>query len=282
MYSGVTTGKNLLGVVCLVSWIFFFWDTLVRWSDRKVRRTRRIIIVNLAFIVMTLWLLNLARSATSSVCLAIGTLVIVATRTKVFKRHPAFLKFLIPVTFCTYLILALGFDINGKLAGAVGRDSTLTDRTFIWKVLLNMHTNPILGTGYESFWLGPRLKKVWESVGAINEAHNGYLEVYLNLGLTGLALLIGFLVASYRNICKRLKPPSDLASLSLAVWTMMLFYNVSEAAFKFHQMWITFLLVAIAVPEPVGKRVLSLADRGNADATDRSVLLRSRPQIQRR
>ena len=66
-----------------------------------------------------------------------------------------------------------------------------------------MHTNPLVGTGYESFWLGPRLKDVWAQTGAgINEAHNGYLEVYLNQGLIGLVLLGGFLIASYRTICR--------------------------------------------------------------------------------
>src|SRR5690242_5591279 len=35
MFVGATTGKNMLGVVCLVSGIFFFWDTLSRWPDRK-------------------------------------------------------------------------------------------------------------------------------------------------------------------------------------------------------------------------------------------------------
>ena len=130
------------------------------------------------------------------------------------------------------MVLALGFGVNAQLAGAVGRDPTLTDRTKIWHLLLSLHTDPILGTGYESFWLGPRLVTIWRRFGPINEAHNGYLEVYLNLGLIGLSLLIGFLIASYRTICRRLKPFSSLGSLALALWTILLLYNVSEAAFK--------------------------------------------------
>ena len=53
--------------------------------------------------------------------------------------------------------------MNGDLAGAVGKDPTLTDRTKIWAILLDMHTNPLLGTGYESFWLGPRLQRFWQN-----------------------------------------------------------------------------------------------------------------------
>jgi exopolysaccharide production protein ExoQ len=249
MLVGATTGKNMLGVLCLASGIFFFWDTVSRWPDRKERRTRRIILVNLAFIAMTLWLLSLVDSATSRICLVLGCLVIFAAHSRMIKRRPGLLTVLIPSCFCLYVILAFGFDINGQLAGAVGRDPTLTGRTEIWKAVLSTNTNPLIGTGYESFWLGPRLQSVWQRTGVgINEAHNGYLEVYLQLGLIGVFLLCAFLIASYRTICRRLKPFSSLASLSLALWTIVLFYNMTEAAaFKGQLIWYIFLLVAITV-----------------------------------
>jgi len=250
MYVGPTTSKNMLGVVCLVNGLYFFWDTVARWPDRKTRRTKQILAVNVAFLSMTLWVLYLADSATSRVCLAIGCLVILAAHSRFRERHPGFLKFLVPGCFCLYVILAFGFGLNGELASTVGRNSSLTDRTFLWRVLLNMKTNPLIGTGYESFWLGPRLELVWKQFGGgINEAHNGYLEVYLNLGLIGLLLIGGFLIASYRIICRRLRPFCDLASLSMALWAALVFYNMTEASFKIHLMWVTFLLGAMAIPE---------------------------------
>jgi len=270
MYVGPTTGKNLLGVVALLSGLFFFWDMVTRWSDRKERRTRRIIQVNFAFLAMTIWVLNLANSATSRVCLLLGCLVIAAAHSNVFRRRPALLKVLIPAGFCLYVILALGFGMNGDLAGAVGKDPTLTDRTQIWAFLLSMHTNPLLGTGYESFWMGPRLQWFWQMSGQghINEAHNGYLEIYLNLGIIGLSLLGLFVMASYRTICRRLTPFSSLASLSLALWITFLFYNVTEAGFRSGLMWLTFLLVAIAVPELAGDQVHSVTAFDSAAATE--------------
>ena len=51
----------MLGVLCLISGLFFFWDTVTRWPERKERRTKRIILVNVAFIAMTLWLLHLVQ-----------------------------------------------------------------------------------------------------------------------------------------------------------------------------------------------------------------------------
>jgi len=191
------------------------------------------------------------------------------------KRHPAVLKVLIPVGISLYLLLAfgLGIDINAELAGAVGRDPTLTGRTNIWNAVLSAHTNPLVGTGYESFWLGSRLKQVWSLAGfGINEAHNGYLEVYLNLGLIGLFLLVAFLIASYRTICRRLDASSSLAPLSLALWTILPLYNVTEAAFKGQLLFVIFLLGAIVVPWRT-ERVRHTPVEGTALEESPSVLL---------
>ncbi len=264
-YMGVATSKNMLGVLCLISGLFFFWDTTTRWSDRKEGRTKRILLVNAGFMGMTLWLLNLSSSATSCVCLVIGCLVLMTARSRWFKRHPRFLKVMIPSGICLYLILSfgLGMDINAGLAASVGRDPTLTGRTNIWNAVLSTHTNPVVGTGYESFWLGPRLEQVWQLAGHVNEAHNGYLEVYLDLGLIGVFLLCGFLIASYRTICKRLTSAHSFGSLTLALWTVLPFYNVTESAFQGQLMWVIFLLGAIVVPEALSLRGLSPAGRSS-------------------
>ena len=91
-YVGATTSKNMLGIACLVCGLFFFWDTVVRWPERKGRRTRRIIFVNVMFIVMTFWLINLSNSATSRVCLVLGCLVTLATHSRWYRQatwfHP--------------------------------------------------------------------------------------------------------------------------------------------------------------------------------------------------
>ena len=249
MYAGVATGKNLLGLIALLSGVFFFWDIVARWSERKERNTRRIILLNIAFLAMSIWLLRTANSTTCKVCLLIGCLVVLAVHSKWGKRHPGLLKAAIPGSFLLYVLLSLGFGMSGQFAAAVGKDPTLTDRTLIWKALFSMHTNPLVGTGYDSFWIGPRLQWFWTVLGerGINEAHNGFLEVYLNLGIIGLLLILGVLIGGYRNISKRLDPFSSFASLGLAIWAVMLFFCVTEAGFRDSYMWVAFLLVAVSV-----------------------------------
>jgi len=254
-FVGATTSKNMLGVACLLEGIFLVWDTASRWSARKDKRNKRALYINFAFFGMLLWLLNLSNSATSKVCLALGSMVILVARGDWGKRHSTFLKVSIPTAFCLYVILAFGFNLNGQFASQVGRDPTLTDRTLIWGAVLSQRTNPFLGTGYETFWLGPRLDRVWAIAGHVNEAHNGYLEVYLNLGYIGLGLLVGLLLTGYRKIRNTVSSSLSLAPFSLAVWSVMLFYNITEAAFRAGLMWIAVLLATMEVEYPSNDQV---------------------------
>jgi exopolysaccharide production protein ExoQ len=247
----------MLGALCLVSGIFFFWDTITRWHRRKEVRTTRVILVNIAFIGMTLWLLNLSQSQTSTICLAIGCFVIAAAHCNFGRRHPNWVNALAPTSFILYLILTLGFGMAGQLSEAVGKSANMSDRTHIWEVLLSADINPLLGAGYQSFWLGPRVQWVWARLSGDNvlEAHSGYLQIYLELGLIGLFLLCTFLIATYRKICKRLKPLTPLSSLGLGLWTLLLFYNVTEASFEIDLLLVSFLLAAIPTPERAEDRL---------------------------
>lgn len=256
-YVGAATSKNMLGLLCLIAGLFFVWDLATRWADRSNKHIRRIFAVNILFLALTLWVLHQAKSTTSTVCLALGTVVILVLKSAIFRRHPKLIKALIPTTFCLYLFLDFGLGMNGKLAEALGKSPTLTDRTLIWKFLLGMHTNPLIGVGYQSFWLGSRLATFWlnSGLGHINEAHNGYLETYLELGLVGLGIFIAFAIESYRVLCRRLSSLSDIAILGMAVWICFLFYNMSEAALDGGILYLLFLISVLRVPSRVASTV---------------------------
>jgi exopolysaccharide production protein ExoQ len=249
-YTGVTNNKNLLGVLCLVSGLFFFWDFLKRWADRHDRTTRRILFVDVVLGAMTLWLLSIARSSTSTLCLAVGVLIIGMARTNFIARYPARLKHIVITTAIAYLVFDSIFDIKGIVTGMVGRDASFTGRVNVWEYLVNRDQNWLLGVGYESFWLGPRLLEMWTVFPfGPNQAHNGYIEMYINLGLVGVFLLLLVLFSSYRKIGKGLDKSEGFAVLSFSLWITLLLYNITEAAFKVHLIWLVFLLAAITVPK---------------------------------
>jgi O-antigen ligase len=256
-YAGVSTSKNMLGLLCLASGIFFFWDSTTRWHQRRDKRVRRVILVNTAFIGMALYLLNLCGSKTSTVCLILGCLMIAAVHSNFGQRHVSWLKAMAPSIFLLYLILTVGFGLGAQMSEAVGGTADMSDRTRIWQVLLSVPINPVLGCGYQSFWLGPRIQWVWERLTGDNvfEAHNGYLQTYLDLGVIGLLLVCTFLIATYRKICKRLDPITPLASLGFGLWSLLLLYNVTEAAFGGGLLWFTLLMGSMTIPERAKARV---------------------------
>jgi O-antigen ligase len=251
-YLGVTTSKNMLGILCVLSGLFYFWDSLHRWSTRSDRQSRRFLFVNLMLLAMTLWLLRLSQSATSQGSFVIGCFVIGVVRSKWATVNPGRVKALIPLGLSAYFFLEVAFDLSAIVAEFFGRDPSLHGRTEIWKVVLALQTNPLLGVGYQSFWMGDRLAKVWGyfNIGFLNEAHNGYVETYLNLGLVGLGLLILFLISVYRRVCRQLSTSLHFASFAMGLWTVMLFHNITESSFGASLLWLAMLLCSIDVPGP--------------------------------
>ena len=247
-YVGAATSKNTFGSVCMLSGIFFFWDSISRWSERKEKQTKRILAINAMFILMSFWLLRMSSSATSLVCFFMGCGVILMYHAWGRYRLGLF-KVLIPSFFLGYVIFGFGFGLNDRLADFLGRDATLTGRTAIWDAVLSTNVNPLLGTGYDTFWLGERLTQVWRLSVPVNQAHNGYLEFYLHQGILGLVLLGGLLISGYITICRNLDKSRGFGPLALAVWTLALFYNMTEAAFKPSFMCLTILLGAMVIPE---------------------------------
>jgi len=159
----------------------------------------------------------------------------------------------IPLVLVAYVVLEEVFDLSTVVAGFLGRDSTLHGRTGIWDAVLKLQTNPLLGMGYQSFWMGGRLAAVSRDInipGLLNEAHNGYLETYLNLGVVGVVLLLLFMISSYRIVCRRFTVSPHFGALGVALWMVMVFYNFTEAAFVTSLLWPVLLLFVLVVPQP--------------------------------
>ena len=258
-YTGVTTSKNSLGMICLIFGLASVWSFYLAYrGNEKGRRGK--LIAHGVVIAMMLSLFLGAHSMTSLACfvLAIGLLAITSSSRLV--RKPAAVHLLVGLmVLVSFSVLFLGF--GGGLLEAMGRNSSLTGRTEIWRVVLAINQNPLLGTGYESFWLGDRLRRMWVIYRGINQAHNGYIEIFLNLGYVGIILLLTVIFAGYRRIAAALRQDPDVARYRLAFLVVAVVYNFTEGAFKMMApMWIMLLLAIMAVPQVSLPRKKSQAD----------------------
>jgi O-antigen ligase len=199
---------------------------------------------------MVIYLLHAANSATSLACFGLAGGVLVVTNRAALARRPVRVHLLV-VAVVSFSLFALFFNPGGDLVGTLGRNSTLTGRTDIWQRALGIVQNPLVGSGFESFWLGERLEWMRLLDPGLNQSHNGYIELYLNLGLVGLSLLAIIMVRGYRNIVAgfRRDHAEAVSSLMLAYFVVGVIYNCTEGAFKMMcPIWIFFLLALTVVP----------------------------------
>jgi len=84
-----------------------------------------------------------------------------------------------------------------------------------------------------------------------NQAHNGFLEIYLNLGWIGVLLLTGIIVSTYRKIASRMVRQDPYQILRMSLYVLVIVSNLTEAYFKnIAEVWFIFLLIAIEYPRP--------------------------------
>jgi exopolysaccharide production protein ExoQ len=249
-WTGVTTDKNGLGMICLIFGLGNLWYFIEIYQRREGARWTKPLIAHGIVFLITLWLLWESNSMTSISCFGWAVVLMVATGRWPRARKPAVVS-LLATTAIAFSAFALFSGGGGGLLQALGRNPTLTGRTEVWKAILPFTQNPIVGSGYESFWLGDRLVKIGEVIDSpgINEAHNGYLEIYLNLGWMGLTLLALAVAAGYRRVILAVRQNPAIGNLWLAYFVLALIYNFTEAAFKMQSpVWIFFLMAMMAPP----------------------------------
>src|SRR5205814_2603507 len=248
-YRGIAIGKNQLGADCLILGFFFFWYLLQTWRTQRSSQRRNELLLIAGFLIGIYWLFAKAHSATSTITLFVAILVYVFVGIR-----PTIKNFIGTYTLAALALIVaaeLAFGISGRLSEVLGRGSDLTGRTELWEHCLQFQDNPIFGAGFDSFWLGGRRAKVagfygkWRPGGA----HNGYLTIYLNLGVIGLSLLIGLLITTFWKIRLELFRNFDWGRYRLGILLAVLLRAWTEETFAtYGSLWFVFYIIALNYP----------------------------------
>ena len=131
----------------------------------------------------------------------------------------------------------------------LGRDLTLTGRTDIWITLMDfISERPLLGYGYGAFWdegsnPGNWVREMleWDAP----TAHNGWIEVTLSLGLTGVILLaLDFLMTIWRAAWASINTWTGV--FALAFCAQFFLFSLSESASLQQNSIVWLIYVALA------------------------------------
>lgn len=254
-YSGVTTEKNALGASALIAALLILWDlaathTVANKKKDKLDVASRILLLGMAF-----WLLQMADSSAAIVSAVLGGGVVLLMQYPFFIRRVKYIGSYCLIALAMIALLYFLPELSKVLLGSMGEDITLTGRTDLWADLLLVPINQIVGAGYQSFWLGERAEAIWEKYYFHpNQAHNGYLETYLNGGLVGIVLLVTMIIAAGKSLKPQLLGRDNYAILRFSFLVVTVLYNITEAMFnRLSPVWIVFLFAVIIYTRVPGK-----------------------------
>ncbi len=144
------------------------------------------------------------------------------------------------------LAFAMVPHLTEKLFDVTGKNTNFTGRDVIWRFTWEQwKTRPLLGWGLYSFWESEdTLIQQWLGWNP-RQAHNGFLEIGVTLGIVGIVLLLGTIVSGFLLILKARRLGHNTAALWLGLsWLAVMIDNFTEADFLIPgPLWFTYCLV---------------------------------------
>jgi len=254
MWVGITTHKNQLGQVCFTAALFFLWNMIRTGEKRRF-------LVSLPLFLLSIVLMNgpgYSRSTTSILVLFVGITVLLGLGSIRHSPEKARSKILGGVIVLAFIFLLLqlaadGFTNRSALSVALeasGRDVTLTGRTILWADIIGEGAkHPLIGAGFGSFWVGDLGNDLWiKHPWKPRQGHNGFVDVFVELGFIGLFLLFCLIASRWKTLLKELRDNFEFGRFRLSVFIMLLIHNMTESSFLrgSHNLWFLFLLVAMS------------------------------------
>lgn len=188
---GITGSAPLLGMIALIAVIVFGVQVAAGTSSR---------LEGGFFVVLGLLAIALTRSAT--IFLAAAGTVIMLAMILVLRRaatpRARRLRYL-AIAGGLAVIAATALALQGPLLRVLGKSDTFTGRAGIWDDVIGLaQQHPVFGWGWISFW-APWVEPLGHLIrrGGVQQlqAHNAWLDVWMQLGIVGL-VVFGALVVT--------------------------------------------------------------------------------------
>jgi exopolysaccharide production protein ExoQ len=212
-WRGIFNHKNVLGKMMVPSTIVF---ALLAFNARKQQW------IYWGFLAASVALILLSKASSPLLNLLILISILIALKTLHWRylfMVPALIGFATLGTI-TYTLITSN---AGQVAGAFGKDLTLTGRTNFWPLMLDkIWDSPWVGYGFGAFWQGldGPSAYVWNaSTFKAPNGHNGYLDLCLELGVIGLSIYLIQFITSFNKSLNYVR----LSQTADCFWPTMLF-----------------------------------------------------------
>ncbi|MGG1678253.1 O-antigen ligase family protein [Neobacillus sp. NRS-1170] len=247
-WKGLYVHKNGYGTMMLLSSIFFFIKVTLQQTSYKRQKSLIYLILSLISIIC----LYFSKSTTSLVILVILiSYIVILSYWKKLKLQLFVSILCFGIALVLLIVLQTIHNSENILVG-LGKDSTLTGRTEFWPIIFSYLRNDwIFGYGYGAFWSEKTgiISSISRVIGIdIYSSHNGFVDLYANLGVVGLYIFVFILLKGLiLSIYKFRKEKNNKFAFISFFLLVTIFLNITETRIILanYFYWITFLTSVI-------------------------------------
>jgi O-antigen ligase len=245
-FRGVFAHKNQVAVYAVVGVI----STLAQFALGEMKRAW------FGYALIAIYTLQLLQSQ-SATSLAVLMMLLyfyfanaIITRIIPYRTWSRWVINIATTLLITFMILGPDYFL-----ASLGRDSTLTGRTELWTALIGMGNRHFLyGFGFNGFWNGfdGPSREIWNDSTFDwhpAQAHDGLLDIFIQLGFIGVVLIITWLVDLVRTVPQLATGLSSLLPRDYLKLTLVfiLFYDITESFLAASNSFYWFMLVVVSV-----------------------------------
>lgn len=230
-WRGIYVHKNSLGNYMVLSFSLWLISFIDFYNKLKIHGYINLIA---SFVFTLLSLVLVFRSESKTALTMVFVVLIVLIFRSVLRSNPRFaIAFMFSAITLIMLILFFGINKYEDIIVFMGKDITISGRTQIWQLTIDaILEKPIIGYGYGAFWQGFDGPSAY-ICGVLNfnvhHAHNGYLDLVLELGILGLIVyVLSVIILIFRLIGAQRYNVNCVEIFPLIFIMHTLLYNISE------------------------------------------------------
>jgi len=254
---GIPGNSNLLGIVATLGIVVFGIQLAIpRGRLQPTSRNWSIFWLAVAVVEFALTRSSTMIAAALVAAAALGAAVLARRAHDQTARRPIYLGMLALLVAGVAIVVFAG----GRILDLLGKSSDLTGRTEIWATVWNQIVQrPWFGWGYSSPWapwVEPLGGLVTRNGVQQLQAHNAWLDVWMQLGIVGLVLFASAVIATLGRAWFRAvdrprfdlvadRPYEPISLFPLLVMVVLVVQSLAESRILMESGWV--LLVALAL-----------------------------------
>ena len=245
-WRGMYWHRNHLASITALLNILYLCRLLISFRERNSKG-----ILDAFFYLFSLVILYFAKSATGYILLIILHMFVFVAWGWLRISHRLQRRHYLLILGSSILTGILVFSNLDFVFGMFNRDTTMTGRVSLWTHLLDIASQHLwFGHGFGAAWTldafreGIRQQVAWTSQPLI--ADNGWIDIFLHLGITGLILFVSTLtLVAVRSVAFALTRRALSGFFPLLVFVYAIFANITFSLFAETEVFVWFLLIAV-------------------------------------